>query len=45
MEGGSYGIPGGLWNLGLGLEVHPVVGVFAAHGCAMVSKSIHIPKP
>lgn len=25
-------------------EMHPVVLLFALHGCAMVSKSIHIPK-
>lgn len=25
-------------------EVHPVVGLFLAHGCCMVSKSLHIPK-
>jgi CDP-diacylglycerol--serine O-phosphatidyltransferase len=45
IEGGSEGVIGGTWNLGMGLEVHPIVGVFVAHGCAMVSKSIHIPKP
>ena len=45
IEGGAYGVPGGLWKVGLGLEVHPVVGVFVAHGCTMVSRSIHIPKP
>lgn len=45
IEGGSEGIIGGIWNLGMGLEVHPIVGIFVAHGCAMVSKSIHIPKP
>ena len=43
-EGGAYGVPGGLWKMGL-IEVHPVVGIFVAHGCAMVSKTIHIPKP
>ncbi|KAF2738317.1 CDP-diacylglycerol--serine O-phosphatidyltransferase [Polyplosphaeria fusca] len=26
-------------------EVHPVVGLFVIHGCLMVSKTIHIPKP
>ena len=45
IEGGSEGVIGGIWDLGLGMEVHPIVGIFVAHGCAMVSKSIHIPKP
>ncbi|KXL50232.1 hypothetical protein M433DRAFT_141281 [Acidomyces richmondensis BFW] len=27
------------------LEVHPVVGLFLMHGCCMVSKTLHIPKP
>jgi len=26
-------------------EVHPIVGIFVAWGCAMTSRSIHIPKP
>lgn len=36
-------IPLGTVGAGL-LEVHPAVFVFALSGCAMVSKSIHIPK-
>ena len=53
--GGVYrlGVGGDENGLGLGKnrtvgewsEVHPVVGVFVAWGCAMVSRSIHIPKP
>ena len=45
--GGQRGVVGGV----LGEEdswwggVHPVVGVFVGWGCAMVSRSIHIPKP
>lgn len=41
-----------LENLPLGLaaedtlfEFHPVVLIFVIHGCLMVSKTIHIPKP
>ena len=36
---------GGVWGRGGVAEVHPIVGVFVVWGCAMVSKSIHIPKP
>lgn len=45
--GGEQGIIGGV----LGDEdswwggVHPIVGVFVGWGCAMVSRTIHIPKP
>ena len=45
VEGGSQGVVGGLWAEGGLVEVHPIVGVFVGWGCAMVSKSIHIPKP
>lgn len=45
VEGGSRGVLGGIWDLGLGVEVHPIVAIFVGWGCAMVSKSIHIPKP
>jgi CDP-diacylglycerol--serine O-phosphatidyltransferase len=38
-------IPFGIVGLGSWWESHPVVGVFAAWGCMMVSKSIKIPKP
>ncbi|KAL8998473.1 MAG: hypothetical protein Q9169_002510 [Polycauliona sp. 2 TL-2023] len=45
--GGQNGVLGGLmgdeqsWWGG----VHPIVGVFVGWGCAMVSRTIHIPKP
>ncbi|KAH7393824.1 hypothetical protein DE146DRAFT_107968 [Phaeosphaeria sp. MPI-PUGE-AT-0046c] len=38
-------IPLGLWLEGTVLEFHPVVFLFVLHGCLMVSKTIHIPKP
>ncbi|KAL2268109.1 hypothetical protein VTJ83DRAFT_2955 [Remersonia thermophila] len=38
-------IPGGVWLEGTALAVHPVVLVFVAHGCLMVSKTLKIPKP
>ncbi|MCJ1259985.1 CDP-diacylglycerol-serine O-phosphatidyltransferase [Lignoscripta atroalba] len=38
-------LPGGVWGAGTAWEWHPVAGVFVLWGCAMVSKSIHIPKP
>lgn len=37
---GARGIEGVHW-----WAFHPIIGVFALHGCAMVSKTIHIPKP
>ena len=37
-------IPFGTVGSGI-IEVHPIVGLFVVHGCLMVSKSIHIPKP
>jgi CDP-diacylglycerol--serine O-phosphatidyltransferase len=37
-------VPWGTWGSGL-LEVHPIVFLFVLHGCLMVSKSLHIPKP
>ena len=45
VEGGTRGVLGGVWDLGFGGGVHPIVGIFVGWGCAMVSKSIHIPKP
>ena len=39
------GVLGGVLGEGGLLEVHPIVAVFMVHGCAMVSKTIHIPKP
>ncbi|KAI7364554.1 CDP-diacylglycerol--serine O-phosphatidyltransferase [Hortaea werneckii] len=38
-------IPFGTIMQGTILEVHPVVGLFLAHGCCMVSKTLHMPKP
>jgi CDP-diacylglycerol--serine O-phosphatidyltransferase len=38
-------IPLGTWFAGSAVEVHPVVFLFVVHGCLMVSKSLHIPKP
>ncbi|KAL6709576.1 CDP-diacylglycerol-serine O-phosphatidyltransferase [Coniothyrium glycines] len=38
-------LPLGVWLQGTALEFHPVVAMFVLHGCLMVSKSIHIPKP
>lgn len=38
-------IPLGLWLEGSALEFHPVVFMFVLHGCLMVSKTLHIPKP
>lgn len=38
-------LPLGIWGEGTMLEMHPVVGLFVLSGCAMVSKTIHIPKP
>ncbi|KAF1920672.1 hypothetical protein BDU57DRAFT_553013 [Ampelomyces quisqualis] len=38
-------IPLGLWLEGTWLEFHPVVFMFVLHGCLMVSKTLHIPKP
>lgn len=38
-------LPLGVLAKGTPLEFHPIVLLFAAHGCLMVSKTIHIPKP
>jgi len=38
-------VPWGTIFTGTWAEVHPVVGMFVLHGCLMVSKTIHIPKP
>ncbi|KAF1977000.1 CDP-diacylglycerol--serine O-phosphatidyltransferase [Bimuria novae-zelandiae CBS 107.79] len=38
-------LPLGVWLKGTALEVHPVALMFCLHGCLMVSKTIHIPKP
>ncbi|SMR60429.1 unnamed protein product [Zymoseptoria tritici ST99CH_1E4] len=38
-------IPYGTIAQGTIFEMHPIVGLFLIHGCCMVSKSLHIPKP
>jgi CDP-diacylglycerol--serine O-phosphatidyltransferase len=38
-------VPMGLWLEGSMFEFHPVAFIFVLHGCLMVSKTIHIPKP
>ena len=38
-------LPWGTWMTGTGLEMHPIVLLFAVHGCLMSSKSLRIPKP
>jgi CDP-diacylglycerol---serine O-phosphatidyltransferase len=38
-------VPFGTLLKGTMFEVHPAVFLFVAHGCLMVSKTIHIPKP
>ncbi|KAI9797983.1 MAG: CDP-diacylglycerol-serine O-phosphatidyltransferase [Piccolia ochrophora] len=42
---GEENVPGGVWGEGQLWAVHPIVGVFVAWGCAMVSRSVKIPKP
>ena len=38
-------VPFGIAGKGMAWEFHPVVLAFVAHGCAMVSKTLHVPKP
>ncbi|KAK9446885.1 uncharacterized protein V1518DRAFT_422881 [Limtongia smithiae] len=38
-------LPGGVVAAGTWYEVHPAIGLFFASGCAMISKSLQIPKP
>ncbi|KAF4121538.1 CDP-diacylglycerol---serine O-phosphatidyltransferase [Geosmithia morbida] len=38
-------LPLGVWAQGTLLECHPVVLIFAVHGCLMTSRTIRIPKP
>lgn len=38
-------IPFGVIGQGTIFEVHPAAGIFAVHGCFMISKTLHIPKP
>ncbi|KAF7198079.1 CDP-diacylglycerol--serine O-phosphatidyltransferase [Pseudocercospora fuligena] len=37
-------VPFGTILTGTILEFHPVVGLFLAHGCCMLSKTLHVPK-
>ena len=37
-------VPAGALAEGTILEVHPIVGVFVLWGCAMVSRTIRVPK-
>jgi len=41
----QHDIPFGTIGQGSIFEVHPIVGLFLAHGCCMVSKTLHVPKP
>lgn len=38
-------IPYGVMAEGTVLEFHPVVLIFIVHGCMMLSKTLHVPKP
>jgi CDP-diacylglycerol--serine O-phosphatidyltransferase len=38
-------IPYGTFLTGTLLEFHPTVLLFLAHGCCMLSKTLHVPKP
>lgn len=38
-------IPLGVWSEGTAFEIHPIVVIFAIHGCLMTSRTIRIPKP
>lgn len=38
-------IPLGVVGKGSLFEFHPVVLIFVLHGCLMVSKTMHVPKP
>ncbi|KAF2086220.1 CDP-diacylglycerol-serine O-phosphatidyltransferase [Saccharata proteae CBS 121410] len=38
-------VPLGTALTGTMFEFHPIVGMFLLHGCLMVSKTIHVPKP
>lgn len=37
-------IPGGIIAEGTIVEFHPIVGLFLAHACCMLSKTLHVPK-
>lgn len=38
-------VPFGVWFEGTVVEVHPIAAMFVLHGCLMISKSLHVPKP
>lgn len=38
-------VPFGVWGFGKVWEFHPAVLIFVTHGCTMISKTIHVPKP
>jgi len=38
-------VPLGTWAVGTMFEFHPIAIVFVLHGCLMVSKTLHVPKP
>lgn len=38
-------LPLGVFAAGTPFEFHPIVLIFVLHGCLMVSKTLHIPKP
>jgi len=38
-------VPFGTMMTGTAFEFHPIAAMFVLHGCMMVSKTIHIPKP
>ncbi|CAD0082747.1 unnamed protein product [Aureobasidium vineae] len=38
-------IPFGVFAEGSILEFHPAALIFVAHGCLMISKTFHVPKP
>lgn len=38
-------IPFGTLAHGTIFEMHPIVGLFLVHGCCMLSKTLHVPKP
>ena len=40
-----HNIPFGTIAQGTILEMHPIVGLFLVHGCCMLSKTLHVPKP
>lgn len=41
----QYNIPYGTVAEGTWLEMHPIVLLFVAHACCMVSRTLHVPKP